>query len=84
MDTIEKRLAPFGYKRGAHFPKEGRQSRMVDGVAVWIEPEPEGGNRRKRHRMKAQCPSCGLQLSAGRLEQHRYTAACLKRANRKR
>lgn len=50
-------------------------------VRVWIDPLPprtSTGRQHKRstHRVMCECPRCGAQLSAGRLEQHIGTSTC--------
>lgn len=56
-------------------------------VAVWVAPSPgaqmrfRGATLRKihsaKHRVRARCPLCARELSAGRLHQHVGTVACL-------
>jgi hypothetical protein len=53
-------------------------------VRVWIAPAFANGRRfpsgrmwkSSRHRVMCECPSCGTELSAGRLHQHLDTFAC--------
>ena len=73
-------LEALGLRPGGHLPPEGMPARIVNGVKVWVEPEPmtrtfnraAGIKVRKssKHRVMAECPSCKRHMSAGRLHQH--------------
>jgi hypothetical protein len=74
-----KTLLGLPYK--AKLPKEGMEPRVIQGVKVWVTPfVPKMGIDRwsgkivkiksSTHRVMAECPDCGMHLSAGRLHQH--------------
>lgn len=57
-------------------PVEGMNAREIQGVKVWVRPlyprtldEPR--HKRSNHRVRCQCPECGVELSLGRLFQHK-------------
>lgn len=59
------------------WPVEGIGMRVVNGWKVWVDPlvgevKRNGWRsfRRGTHRAKAECPTCGQQMSAGRVHQH--------------
>lgn len=57
---------------GGKLPKDGLAPRMVQGVRVWAVPFVEGRPRKSsQHRVRCECPDCGVELSAGRLFQHK-------------
>jgi hypothetical protein len=57
----------FGLPR-SNLPREGVLPIVVRGVRLWIEPAR--GFDVRRHRVRAECPACGQEMSAGRLHQH--------------
>lgn len=63
-------------------PREGVPPQIIQGIKVWVEPAAApvlvskwGGKprpvKRSTHRVMAECPLCGVHLSAGRLHQHK-------------
>ena len=53
-------------------PPEGVIRHVIDGVTYYVEPQQEklpGEGRRMHHRTRAICPTCGKNVSAGRLRQ---------------
>ena len=80
-------LAAFGLTPTSKLPAEGRESHVVDGVKVWINPQGPAvigrygrAWKRSTHRVMCECPDCGAVMSFGRLHQHRHTAACARRS----
>ena len=73
-----KELLGLGAK--AKLPREGMDPVYIQGVKVWVNPEPmartfqrEAGMKMKHsatHRVRCNCPMCGEEMSAGRLNQH--------------
>jgi hypothetical protein len=72
----------LGLSPKAKLPKNGLPAREVQGITVWVEPaapavyayKPGFYVPRKvkssTHRVRALCPQCGQEVSAGRLHQH--------------
>lgn len=63
-------LRALGYRRA---PVDGAPNADVFGVSVYIRPlAPVNPSRHRRnaHRVRALCPLCGRDVSAGRLSQH--------------
>lgn len=62
----------LGLPPKAKLPAEGMDPCYIQGVRVWVNPLPPHGNRMHAgfHRVRAQCPHCGEDMSAGRLNQH--------------
>jgi hypothetical protein len=56
-------------------PVEGMLSRKIQGITVWVRalpPRPaDRRTKRSTHRVRCLCPDCGVELSAGRLFQHK-------------
>lgn len=66
-------FALMGHPNAAKWPDAGLPARAVQGIWVWVLPRnpPEPGARKSsRHRVRCLCPSCGREVSAGRLSQH--------------
>lgn len=55
-------------------PREGMPPREICGIVVWVEPLPDRPPnvtwKRSTHRVRCECPGCGVKLSVGRLRQH--------------
>lgn len=53
-------------------PKEGRPLREIQGILVYVRPYLDRGDFSKssEHRVRALCPHCSKDVSAGRLFQH--------------
>lgn len=70
----------LGLRPGGHLPPEGMAPRSVQGITIWVTPEPmirtfdraAGIPIRKspKHRVMARCPCCSREMSLGRLAQH--------------
>lgn len=58
----------FGLRPEQKWPSEGLPARTIQGIVVWVEPLLLG--RGKMHRVRALCPQCQHEMSAGRLHQH--------------
>lgn len=61
---------------GTKWPDAGIEPRMVDGIKVWVLPKAAKQESWERkhgctHRVMCACPGCGMEMSAGRLHQHR-------------
>lgn len=64
-------LPMLGLKPGAHLPRDGMPPREIQGIVVWVEPvQEEDTGFGAPHRVRAKCPACGKEMSAGRLPQH--------------
>lgn len=74
----------IGLSDTKHMPAEGMAPVFVDAeqrngktliayvkVKVWLDPLKPVRNKERGHRMRAQCPFCLANVSAGRLFQHR-------------
>lgn len=53
------------------WPDEGLPPTTVQGITVWVKPiVREPGKKSSKHRVLCKCPTCGQEMSAGRLFQH--------------
>ena len=69
-------LALLGLDPDKHIPAAGLPPRDIQGITVYVRPlDPNRNRRRKLHRVRALCPTCGKDVSAGRLFQHVVTHA---------
>lgn len=64
-----KRL--FGLDPKAKWPDHGADSRIIQGVRVWIESKERAKLLGVFHRVRCLCPNCNESMSAGRLFQHK-------------
>lgn len=60
----------LGLDQKAKLPKEGMPVREIQGIKVFVAPLDPARSRRRLHRVRAICPACGMEMSAGRLHQH--------------
>lgn len=64
----------LGLSLTAHLPANGVPLIYIQGWRVWVEPlkplAPGKLHTSKPHRIRAMCPRCKLEVSAGRTGQH--------------
>lgn len=60
----------LGLDPDAKLPAEGMAPRLIQGVQIYVRPLDPKTSRRRVHRVRAICPDCGADISAGRLHQH--------------
>ena len=63
-------LELLGLPPKAKLPKDGMNAVMIQGVEVWITPLDIARAKKQFHRVRCECPICGEEMSAGRLNQH--------------
>lgn len=64
----------FGLNPKQKWPAEGLPARTINGIKIWVNPlqgEKPNHGKRHTHRVRAKCPYCGQEMSAGRINQHR-------------
>lgn len=64
----------LGLAPNAKLPVEGMPPRNIQGWTVYVRPLPPRGDSRRRrcaHRVRAICPKCRKDISAGRTHQHK-------------
>lgn len=60
----------LGLPLKAKLPAEGMPEREVQGVVLWVAPLVADRKTVRGHRVRARCPHCAKEMSAGRLFQH--------------
>lgn len=56
---------------GSKWPDAGLPAREIQGITVWVNPIVRvPGHKSSKHRVRCRCPSCGTEVSMGRLDQH--------------
>lgn len=62
----------LGLRYNEKLPVEGMPPRIIQGIKVWVTPLGPNPTKYKRsnHRVRAECPTCHRDISAGRLKQH--------------
>jgi hypothetical protein len=62
----------LGLPDKAKLPAEGLPARTVQGITIFVRPAPPSRGIRGggKHRVRAICPECSKDVSAGRLQQH--------------
>lgn len=62
--------AMLGLDVDAHLPAAGLAPQILQGIKVWVAPLDPARSHRRVHRVRAECPDCQKEMSAGRLHQH--------------
>jgi hypothetical protein len=60
----------LGLPPKAKLPAEGMLPRDIQGFSVYVAPLDPARRRRRGHRVRAICPRCHVDISAGRVMQH--------------
>lgn len=60
----------LGLDPKAKLPADGMPAQEIQGYTVYIRPLDAKSSARRVHRVRAICPRCKKDLSAGRLHQH--------------
>ncbi len=63
--------AMLGLNVNAHLPAAGLAPQVIQGIVVYVAPLDPTRSARRTHRVRAVCPDCAKDMSAGRLHQHR-------------
>jgi len=61
----------MGLDPKAKWPAGGLPMRMVQGVFIYVRSLEDARERKEFHRVRAICPGCSREMSAGRLFQHK-------------
>jgi hypothetical protein len=60
-------IAMLGLDPKKDLPDAGVKPQTIQGIVIWVEPRVPG---QFKIRVRACCPVCGREMSAGRLQQH--------------
>lgn len=73
-------LTQMGLNPDAHLPVNGTHRFVIEAdntlVSVWVAPRMD--LRALKHRVMCLCPTCGSELTFGRLPQHRGSVRCVE------
>lgn len=60
----------FGLDPKKKWPANGMAAITIQGVPVFVISLAQAKERKVFHRVRANCPACNMEMSAGRLHQH--------------
>lgn len=63
--------ALLGLGEKAKIPAEGMPARVIQGITVYVLSLVQAKERKVFHRVRAICPHCAAEMSAGRMHQHK-------------